>query len=1012
MKRIIFFCEKTRLMGIMFAAAMLISASSVFAQSLSVSGQVTDPTGEPLIGATVVVQGTTVGTVTDFDGNYQLQADAKAMLEFSYVGYLPQVVAVEGRSVISVQLKDDSQMLEQVVVIGYGSLSKKEVSSSIVQVDAKDFNKGAMNNPMEMLQGKIAGLNVATTAAADPNSSSDLQIRGAGSLTASNSPLVVIDGIAGGDIRNIAAQDIESITVLKDAGSAAIYGTRGANGVILVTTKKGAGNEAGSFTVTYDSYFDCNVANARPETLTADEFRRSRRGTDYGYETDWYSQIIKPATYDLNQYIAINGSTKQGYYAASFNFKDAKGLDIISARREYGARFAAEQKFLGDHLVLSGSLSGRRVNETWGNNGQVDNALNLNPTMPVYNEDGSYYQPTHVTNATNPVTVLKETKSEGKRMYLLGNVDLKYNIWHNENHNISTNVNYALQYNDLKSDYYSTSKSNDSYWAGVTGTAHLQYQKWQTHRVEWLLNYGFQMDDHTLKFVGGYSWERSWYESMYEENKNFAFDYTLWNSIQSGTYLGEGKASMTSYKNETTLIGFFGRLNYNWRDMLFASASFRREGSTKFGVNNKWGNFPSASLAWEMMSCSFMDNASHVVKSLKPRVSYGVTGRADFDPYKSMPLYGPKDPFFMDGNWVIGYAPTANANPDLKWERNIVINAGIDFDLWGRLRGSIEYYNRQSKDLLYNYSVPRPPYVYEKMLVNVGSTANQGIEVVLNGDVIKTKDFTWNMGVNYSWGKTKLTKLSSDVYKADYMELYNKGGVGSNEYLFRVEEGGYIGQFYGYQYAGVNEKGDLMVVSYAKIADSKGRMPGEAGYEDTFSETETAEPVLASQANLKWKRYIGNGAPQHFLSWNNSWTYKNWDFSMMWRGAMGFDIYNQRRYGMGLIANGADNVLKTAYTKEEVTGDFGGVFSNYFLEKGDYFKLDNITIGYNFTAKEAKYFQNCRLYLTAKNICTLTAYSGNDPAIVPSTGITPGVDSGSAYPTATQLSLGVTLNLK
>lgn len=967
----------------------LLMAEVALADGLTVRGTITDPTGEPLIGATAQVVGSTVGTVTDFDGNYELKNVAPdATLHFSYVGYDEVDEAVNGRTVINVQLSEGSQMLEQVVVIGYGSLSKKEVSSSIVQVDAKDFNKGAMNNPMEMLQGKIAGLNVATSAAADPNSSSSLQIRGAGSLTASNDPLVVIDGIAGGDIRNIAAQDIESITVLKDAGSAAIYGTRGANGVILVTTKKGKGNDAGSFTVTYDSYVACNVANARPETLTADEFRRSRRGTDYGYETDWYSQIIKPATYDLNQYIAINGAMKNGYYAASFNYKDAKGLDIISARREYGARFAAEQKFLGDHLVLSGSLSGRRVNETWGNNGQVDNALNLNPTMPVYNEDGSYYQPTHVTGATNPVTVLKETKSEGKRMYLLGNVDLKYNIWHNEYHNISTNVNYALQYNDLKSDYYSTSKSNDSYWAGVTGTAHLQYQKWQTHRVEWLLNYGFQMGDHSLKFVGGYSWERNWYESMYEENRNFAFDNMLWNSIQSGTYLGEGKASMSSYKSETTLIGFFGRLNYNWDDQLFASVSFRREGSTKFGVNNKWGNFPSVSLAWEMMAASFMDPASGVLKSLKPRISYGVTGRADFDPYKSMPLYGPKDQFFMDGNWVIGYAPTANANPDLKWERNIVINAGVDFDLWGRLRGSIEYYNRQSKDLLYNYSVPRPPFVYEKMLVNVGSTANQGIEVVLNGDIIKTKDFNWNMGVNYSWGRTKLTKLSSDVYKADYLELYNKGGVGSQEYLFRVEEGGYVGQFYGYEYAGVNEKGDMLVY------DNDGNTH------------------LASQADLTWKRYIGNGAPQHFLSWNNSWTYKNWDFSMMWRGAMGFDIWNTRRYGMGIISNGADNVLKTAYTKEEVTGATGGVVTDYYLEKGDYFKLDNITIGYNFTAKEAKYFQNCRLYVTAKNICTLTAYSGNDPSIVPSNGITPGVDSGSAYPTATQLSLGITLNLK
>ena len=434
-------------MSALLLLLMLLSIPAVQSRAAApaaqaVEGQVKDTKGEPLIGASVMIEGTSTGTITDFDGHFSLSnVAASARIVVSYVGYQTQTIPVDGRSRIDITLQDESHLLDQVVVIGYGSLSKKEVSSSIVQVEAKDFNRGAMNNPMEMLNGKVAGLNVVTSAAANPNSSSDLQIRGAGSLTASNSPLVVIDGIAGGDIRNIAAQDIESITVLKDAGSAAIYGTRGANGVILVTTKKGAGNEAGKFTVTYDSYFDCNIANAHPQVLSADEFRRSRRGTDYGAETNWYDEIIKPATYDVNQYVAINGATKHGYYAASFNFKDAKGLDIVSARREYGGRFAAEQKFLGDHLVLSGSLSGRRVNETWGADDQVDNALQLNPTMPVYNADGSYYQPTNVTGAVNPVTRLKETSSQGKRMYLLGNVDLKYNIWHNEHHSISADVN-------------------------------------------------------------------------------------------------------------------------------------------------------------------------------------------------------------------------------------------------------------------------------------------------------------------------------------------------------------------------------------------------------------------------------------------------------------------------------------------------------------------------------------------------------------------------------------------
>ena len=968
---------------------LLLSVHCAWGQGVSVSGIITASNGEPLIGATVQVQGQSQGTVSDFDGHWQLTGIASdARLVFSYVGYKEVVMPLQGRTVLNVTLEEATEMLDQVVVIGYGSMSKKELSSSIVQVDRKDFVQGAMNNPMEMLSGKVAGLNVSTVAAANPNSSSNLQIRGAGSLSASNAPLVVIDGIAGGDIRNIAAQDIESITVLKDAGSAAIYGTRGANGVILVTTKKSANNEAGHFTVTYDSYFDCNIANAHPEVLSPEEFRRSRRGTDYGASTNWYDLIIKPATYDINQYVSINGATKHGYYAASFNFKDAKGLDIVSARREYGGRFAAEQKFLGDHLVLSGSLSARRVNETWGNDDQVDNALQLNPTMPVYNEDGSYYQPTNVTGATNPVTILNEVKSQGKRMYLLGNVDLKYNIWHNEQHNVSTNVNYALQYNDLKSDTYATSQANSSYWEGISGTATLQYQKWQTHRVEWLGNYDMHIGAHSLKAVIGYSWERSIYESMYEQNKNFTYDNTLWNNIGAGSYLKDGLASMSSYMNESTLIGFFGRINYNYNDMIFASVSYRREGSTKFGINNKWGDFPSASLAWEMTACDFMSPSSEVLKSLKPRVSYGLTGRSDFDPYKSVAMYDTKDSYYMDGEWVVGYAPNGNSNPNLQWERNMAVNAGIDFDLWGRLRGSIEYYNRQSLDLLYNYTAPQPPFVYNKILVNVGTTTNQGIEVVLNGDIFKTKDFVWNMGFNYSWGKTVLTKLSSDVYKADYLELYQKAGVGTNEYYFRVEEGGEIGQFYGYEAAGADENGNLLVL------DNEGNAQ------------------LASNADLSWKRYIGNGAPKHYLSWNNTWTYKNWDFSMMWRGAFDYEIYNARKYGMGLQGCGTDNVLRSAYLEDSNVKSGAGVISSYYLERGDYFKLDNITIGYNIVVPTAKYFQNMRVYITAKNIATITGYTGNDPSIVTSTGITPGVDSSSAYPTATQLALGITLNLK
>ena len=443
---------------------------------------------------------------------------------------------------------------------------------------------------------------------------------------------------------------------------------------------------------------------------------------------------------------------------------------------------------------------------------------------------------------------------------------------------------------------------------------------------------------------------------------------------------------MWTGKTQNSLFGFFGRLNYNWHDMLFVSASFRREASTKFGIKSRWGNFPSASIAWEMMSADFMKPASSVLKSLKPRFSYGVTGREPSDAYMSLATYATRYQYFMDGEWIVGYAPDKNANPILSWEKSESYNIGLDFDLWGRLRGSIEYYIRRSPDLLYNYTAPQPPYVHSSILVNVGTTTNRGVEVSLNGDIFTDKKFNWNMGINYAYGRTYLTKLSNDVYQASYLELYQKPGVGTSEYFFRVEEGGEIGQFYGYQFAGIDANGNMLVL------DNEGN----------------AQPV--GSADASWKRYIGNGAPKHTLSWTNRFEFYNFDLSILFTGAFDFDIFNMRKYGMGLSGSGSDNVLLTAYTTDKYVKTGGGVISSYFLERGDYFKLDNITLGYTFKWKE-KLVDGLRLYLTAKNIVTMTRYSGNDPSIVAVTGITPGVDSSSAYPTATQLCLGITLNL-
>ncbi|SEA53648.1 TonB-linked outer membrane protein, SusC/RagA family [Prevotella sp. tc2-28] len=963
------------------AAAMLFTLT-ISAQS-TISGHVKDDTGEDIIGASVVVKGTQGGTVTDFDGNFKVQCKPGTTLVITYVGFVPQ--EVKAQDGMDITLKEDVAQLNEVVVVGYGSLAKKEISSSVVQINKDQFNQGAASDPMALVAGKVAGLNVSTSADANPNAMTDIQVRGAGSLSASNGPLVVIDGIAGGDLRNIATQDVESITVLKDAGSAAIYGTRGANGVILVTTKKGSGT-AGVTNVTYDSYIALNFQKGKPDILSTDEYRRSRRGPDYGADTDWWKEITRSASYNLNQYISIDSSTKNGYFGASVNYKKGNGLDIVSNREEYGGRFVMEQRVLQNYVQFNASLSGRKVHEEWGNDGLFDTALTTNPTIPVKNADGSYFQASSPTGVHNPVNDLRENVSQGDRIYLLGNADVKVNILQLEQHNLNTSLSYALQYNDLKDNFYTPTKSSESYWNGYAGRARINYQKWWTNRLEWLVNYTMTMGKHQLKAVLGYSWERNKWEQSGNENMGFVYDALSYHGIGSGSYLKDGKANLWAGSSESTLIGFFGRLNYNYNDIIFASASMRREGSTKFGTNTKWGSFPSGSLAWEITNTPFAESVGAFFQSLKPRVSYGVTGRSDFDAYKSLATYSTYSSYYIDNQWLNGYAPSLNANPDLAWEKSTAFNVGIDFvALNSRLRGSVEYFDRRSKDLLYNYTAPQPPFIYNTILVNVGTTKNTGLEVSIDYDVLAKKDLKWTTGINWSTGDTKLTKLSSDVYQMAYLNLYQKPGPGSSEFFFRVEEGGKIGQFYGYEHAGVDENGGLLVY------DNDGNAQAAA----------SADPA--------WKRNIGNGAPKHFLSWTNSFRYKNWDLSTLFRGAFGHKIFNMRKYGMGLRGAGTENVLRTAYTDDADVFSSGGIITSYFLENGNYFKLDNVTVGYSFVPKKRELIESLRVYLTAKNLFTLTAYKGNDPSIVTSTGITPGIDSNSAYPQATNFTLGVTV---
>ena len=960
--------------------AVLVSAQSGY----QVKGVIQDAQG-PVFGATVMEQGTSNGTATGVDGDYTLRvSSAEALVEISCIGYATQVFQAKAVPAVIV-LEEDAEFLDDVVVIGYGTLSKKELSASVVQVDSKDFFRGTTNNPMTMLTGKVAGLNVVTSQGSNPNSGSDYQIRGATSLNAGNGPLVVIDGIPGGEIRSLSPQDIESMTVLKDAASASIYGTSGANGVILITTKKGSKDEPGTAHVTYDGAFNVNFAKSPIPVLTADEWVRSRRGTDYGYRTDWYNALLRDFSYGHSHYVSVDGSTAKGSYNASVNYKNSLGVDLVDAREEFGARAALEQRLIKDIIQLNVSLNVRRVNEEYGNDGSFGTALTINPTFPIYNEDGSYYQPTAPTNATNPVEAMLNKTANGQRLYATGAVSLKANLFKNDVHNVSSTLTYSLDYNDYKSNNYTPIESHDKYWNGYEGTASLSYSKNWRNQLEWLFNYSFHSGAHHINAVAGYSYQDFNSESMSMTNRGFAYDSILWNDIGSGTARTENPAqtSMGSGKSLSKVIALLARVNYNWNNLVFAQLSLRREGATNFGDKNKWGNFPAASVAWEIANMDFMHGVSWV-NSLKPRVSFGVTGRRGGSNV-ARPTYGSHGQYYMDGEWVKGYRPASNENPELRWEKLVAVNAGVDFAFFDhRLRGSLDLYDRESPDLLYNYTAPQPPFIHSSILVNVGKTQNLGAELSLDGDILTKTAVKWTSGINASVGYSRIVTLSNQIYGASYIDMLGTGGLGQTSYYYRYTEGSRIGQLYGYEAAGVNEFGDMMVY------DNEGNV------------------ITAASANAAYKRYIGNTIPKLFLSWNNTFRYKNWDLNVFMNGAFGHMIYNNRRAG-NLQSSGNANVFRTAYTTDKLVREYGGVVTSYFLEHGDFMKLQNITLGYNYSPRKKDILQNIRVFLTATDLYTFTGYTGTDPALLSTNGLTPGVDNGTGYPETRVVTLGATV---
>ena len=979
--------QVTRLMCI--AIAFWVAAG--FTAFADVKGTILDKEGEPVVGATVLVKGTQKGTAADLDGNFTLTGvDANATILVSAVGYTPQEIALKGRTNITVTLVEDSKVLDDVVVIGYGSLQKKQVTSSITSIKADDLYQGVGGSDIgTALQGKIAGLSISGNNS--PNSESGFQLRGAASVNASRGPLIVIDGIPGGDMRAVAPEDIESIDVLKDASAGAIYGTRAAAGVILITTKQA---KAGNVRVTYTGEFSTEFIRKKPELLTAKEYLEILPNvSDFGYETDWYDEVTNSHPFSQQHMISMSGGTDNLAVYSSLMYKDSEGIVIGDGRKDYSGRINATYKLFDGRVELGVRLTAREADrDQRGGNGTVKQAMIMNPTIPVMNPDSPADYNVNNYGAgsdwSNPVADVMYKYNNAKDQWLLGTATLKVRIIDGLNFQGSANIDrrqwQKVQYQDAKHLTSLTEGRNG--WArhDFSKTNNVSYDAYFSYLKE------FGADrEHRFDATAGWSFWENNSESFNAENANFSVNgIGPWN-LGEGTFLKDGVAGMGSSKGtRNRLLSFFARANYSYDDKYMASASVRREASSKFGSNNRWGTFWAVSGGWRISREEFMENTRDWLSDLKLRVAYGVTGNNGFgsgNTVTRLTSYGGY-PIPGTGVWAPCYGPTNNGNPDLKWEQKKEFNVGLDFSLFNdRLWGKFDWYTRNVDDLLFSVDAPQPPYVENKIYRNIGKMKNQGWEIEIGGNAIQTREFTWTPTLNLSHNSGKITKLGMEGQTISMDGFPAPGSPGS---AARLYEGGKIGQFWVYKYAGVDEGGNFL------IYDDKGE-------------------VIPAAGNLKesYKQYTGNALPAIIATWNNTLRYKDFDLGIQLRGWFDFDVYSQPSMYNGLLASSGQNLIKSLYEKNKhIKGD--KILCDYFIEDATFVKIDAISLGYTLnTSKWTNYLQKARIYLTLRDVATFTKYSGLNPE-VSINGLYPGFEyqnGSNTYPQTIRCTAGVQL---
>lgn len=973
----------------------LLSISVVTLAQQKITGKVKDSSGEPVIGASVVVKdNTTMGTITDIDGNFVLEVPSKSILVISYIGYVTQEASIAGKSSLDITLKEDTKLLDEVVVIGYGTQRKGDVTSSVASVKADNFIKGAVKDVGQLIQGKVAGLSI-TNPSGDPTGSTQIKLRGTNTIGGVNTdPLVLIDGIPG-SLNTVAPEDVESVDVLKDGSAAAIYGTRGTNGVILITTKQAKGTDINQ--VEYSGYISTSAISKKLDMLNADEFRALYPDQDHGANTDWLDEITRTPISHVHN-LSIQGGNSKTSYIANLNYASQQGIMLKSNYDTFRGRLEITHRMFDDKLRIKFGIFGKQGQYESTTNGNsfrgvaYSQATRRNPTDPVRNEDGSWNENLSKFEYENPVGLLEECDGNVKKTELRFNGNVVYNPI--KDLTLTGLISYTRE--NMNRGYEESMNHISATRDGFAGWSSVGAYTKMEKILELTAQYNKKISVHNFSILGGYSYNEQDYEELWIDNYGFQDDYFGgWHNIGIGSALKDGKANIGSKKAPTNLIGFFGRATYAFDNKYLLMASLRYEGASQlWGTNNEWGLFPSISVGWRITEEGFMKNQK-IFDDLKLRVGYGVTGSQPRDPFLGVSMLGYDKYAYVNGQWVQTIVPTSNPNQTLRWEEKKETNIGLDWTaLKGRLSGTIDYYDRKVDGLLYDYKVATPPNFVSTTKSNGATLRNKGLEILVSGIPVTSKDFEWNTAVTWSINSNKLESLSGSIFKSDY-NYFDTGfvefpGSGQTNVSHRVSVGRPIGDFYGFKVVDVDDEGRWI------YEDRNGNLVNYKDFDHAIED----------------KKIIGNGLPKWYAGWNNNIRYKNFDLSVTMRGAFGFQVINGGRINYENVKNSRfENRLRSVkdlvFGKHTLSTEIEPEFNSYYVEDGDYWKIDNITLGYTF-GEIGKYIKSLRLYGSVLNAFTITGYKGIDPEVA-TDGLSPGYDTRDRYPTVRSFTFGLSV---